>query len=416
MILPLATTYSYGATPTADQVQLRFWLFIFLLSCPALLVYAVSKIEEAEFNASFFSWIFWLSILVGIFVSPAGRSAAMPALAVLLLCSSAELLRYGWKEKVRGVAGLALSGFFLSGTVQHTFPRFMDDRRDILTPVRYPGTLLMLDWLKRLFNPRTKLVAPPALGFRTEDGPSDADAPDPTCPEHPHLPAIYLRSSKAAGFSRLGGLPRMPSHFAWPKFKGRPLAFLAQIDLSELHAALPSFLPASGFLFFFYDQDQSAWGSGPEDLGAWRVLYFEGDVRDCLPRAAPEGLDPRCIYRDKPVSPVLVDLQEESASLSRQPRHQMLGFSTSAMDPLDLDQQRPAASSDGLIRGDATLQYPSEDGVETGEADWKLLLEFSSDDETGWAWGDVGTLYFWIGEQDARQRDFSKVWMTLESS
>jgi hypothetical protein len=125
MDLLLASTYSFGIPPSPDQVQFRFWLFIFLLSCPAWLVYAVSKIEDDEFKASLFSWIFWLSILVGIFVSPAGRSAAMPALAVLLLCSSAELLRYGWWEKVKGAAGVALSGFALHGIVQSAFPHFM---------------------------------------------------------------------------------------------------------------------------------------------------------------------------------------------------------------------------------------------------------------------------------------------------
>ena len=126
MILPLASTYSYGISPSADQVQFRFWFFIFLLSSPALVVYAVSKIEGDEFKASFFSWVFWLSILIGLFVSPSGsRSAAMPALAVFMLCSSAELLRYGWWEKAKGAVGVVLSGFALHGTASYAFPHFM---------------------------------------------------------------------------------------------------------------------------------------------------------------------------------------------------------------------------------------------------------------------------------------------------
>ncbi|MDR2512739.1 MAG: DUF1963 domain-containing protein [Puniceicoccales bacterium] len=45
---------------------------------------------------------------------------------------------------------------------------------------------------------------------------------------------------------------------------------------------------------------------------------------------------------------------------------------------------------------------------------WKLLLQLDSDDDTGWMWGDVGTVYFRIREQDARKADFSKVWMVFQ--
>ena len=29
-------------------------------------------------------------------------------------------------------------------------------------------------------------------------------------------------------------------------------------------------------------------------------------------------------------------------------------------------------------------------------------------------WGDVGTVYFWVRESDARRGDFSKVWMVFQ--
>ena len=47
-------------------------------------------------------------------------------------------------------------------------------------------------------------------------------------------------------------------------------------------------------------------------------------------------------------------------------------------------------------------------------ADWRRLLQLDTDDEAGMMWGDVGTLYFWIREQDARAGDFSKTWMILQ--
>jgi hypothetical protein len=126
MILPLAYSMSYGAVPAADQVQFRFWLFIFLLSSPALVVYAVSKIEGDEFKISVFSWVFWFSILIAMIVPTVGPpNVSVPMLAVLVLCGSAELLRYGWWEKIKGGVGLLLSGFALGGVVHAAFPHFM---------------------------------------------------------------------------------------------------------------------------------------------------------------------------------------------------------------------------------------------------------------------------------------------------
>ena len=48
-------------------------------------------------------------------------------------------------------------------------------------------------------------------------------------------------------------------------------------------------------------------------------------------------------------------------------------------------------------------------------ADWRLLLQLDTDNDAGMMWGDTGVLYFWIREQDARAKDFSKVWVILQS-
>jgi len=49
-----------------------------------------------------------------------------------------------------------------------------------------------------------------------------------------------------------------------------------------------------------------------------------------------------------------------------------------------------------------------------GADDWRLLLQLDTDHEAGMMWGDTGRLYFWIREQDARARDFSKAWAILQ--
>lgn len=73
--------------------------------------------------------------------------------------------------------------------------------------------------------------------------------------------------------SHLGGLPRLPEGFEWPRTSGGvPLHFLAAIDCGELPAT-DGVLPGYGILFFFARIDEEMiWGDGDpkEDC---RVLY-----------------------------------------------------------------------------------------------------------------------------------------------
>ena len=50
-----------------------------------------------------------------------------------------------------------------------------------------------------------------------------------------------------------------------------------------------------------------------------------------------------------------------------------------------------------------------------GVDEWRLLLQVDSDDDAGMMWCDVGQLYFWVREVDARAGDFSRTWTILQS-
>jgi uncharacterized protein YwqG len=250
---------------------------------------------------------------------------------------------------------------------------------------------------------------------------------------HLARPALHLVPGNSGGFSRLGGLPEMPEDLVWPEWEGKPLAFLAQLSLAELHEAEPSFLPASGFLYFFYDVRRGVWGFGPEDLGGWQVL-FTTHSRECMvKRPAPDGPETEFVFREKPVAPRRIELLPDSpysaedwerdswpyselrfSAFNGERLHQVLGEPTPVHDEMEDECE---AALNAVERGaSGTVEGPPNLSGKESSADWKLLLQLDSDNDTGWIWCDAGLLYFWVREADARRGDFSKVWMILQTT
>jgi uncharacterized protein YwqG len=250
-------------------------------------------------------------------------------------------------------------------------------------------------------------------------------------------PAVALRKSGESRFSRIGGLPNLPDGLAWPQWKGKPLAFLCQLDLSELPAepGLPE-SPRAGCLYFFYDQEQSTWGFDPKDKGSWQVLYVPDNVRDCPPRDAPQGLKKGSIYPEKRVTFSLVqtypdwqDSRVRSLELAERqmeeyltlrdsvfagrPSHHLFGYPSPIQDnDMDLECQ---LVSNGLYCGDLS-GYNDErrSKLEPGRTDWTLLLQLDTDNDIQMMWGDVGMLYFWIRRDNLKAGRFEDCWMVLQ--
>lgn len=102
------------------------------------------------------------------------------------------------------------------------------------------------------------------------------------------VPTRDARHPPATSF--VGGEPDLPDDVDWPVCRGRPQHFLAQIDLAEVHAALPvSPLPAAGRLLFFRHAERSSWSEHQVyGADAASILYVEPG-RNAGRRPSPSG-------------------------------------------------------------------------------------------------------------------------------
>ncbi|MBL9213586.1 MAG: DUF1963 domain-containing protein [Opitutaceae bacterium] len=177
------------------------------------------------------------------------------------------------------------------------------------------------------------------------------------------------------------------------------------------------------------------WGFDPKDLGGWRVLYSADDRSSFIEHPAPAELAAEYVYKPKPVLPHRIELLPDSQSLPRTSfdwnrdgdayielrsaafegshHHQMLGY-PSPVQNADMELECQLASNGIYVGNPEGYQDPRVPELKLGADEWKLLLQLDSDDDTGWMWGDVGTLYFWVRESDARRCDFTKVWMIFQ--
>ncbi len=239
-------------------------------------------------------------------------------------------------------------------------------------------------------------------------------------------PAIALTATRTddaqipVGASKFGGAPDVPDDFEWPMWNGKPLGFLAQIDLEEVAPFdVEEVLPKSGLLSFFYEVDEPNW-TDVSTPGSWRVFLFDRSVRrarvDRETEFFPASIcfsagwssastfngssddDSEWMWRSN-VSPCV------STGKVPYQGHQMLGYgSPIVVDPAWYAERRSHPTKDEFD------VQPSPEDVHQ----WILLFQLDSDYEINTMWGDVGTLYFMIRREDLQARRFDQTWMELE--
>jgi uncharacterized protein YwqG len=255
--------------------------------------------------------------------------------------------------------------------------------------------------------------------------------------------SVWIKSQPAdeavleLGASRLGGLPDLPPTLAWPRWKNTPQSFVAQLRLSDVHQyeAAP-LLPASGWLYFFYDAAQEVYGGNPADRGGWAVLYYPGDGSSLVRHPAPPDLPAQAQFRSLVLAfsvestlpqrpevflpkldwtPQEQDLYSDFAVSYRPPEdralphHQLLGHAHDLQDDMHIEVQL-ASHGLNVEKGETSAE------LEGGALDWLLLLQIDSDPNAGMRWGSSGMLYYWIERRALEARHFEDVWCVLQST
>lgn len=238
---------------------------------------------------------------------------------------------------------------------------------------------------------------------------------------------VTLKLAEQATTSYFWGAPPNYKGATWPHGrrmqsagdKKYPLSFVACIDAGEVHKYVP-WLPESGRLLFFYDEEDQPWGLYPEEREGWRVICIEEG--DLLPGFCEE---PAGLGDFAAVAPVYLRFGSDSLMLRLKrlwrrvrgkdaPRHRIGGAACKVQDD-EMPAMCQFLSNGFRLENVPDLTEEIAEMLVQGISDWRLLLQIDTDDDLGSMWGDCGRLYFWVREQESRACDFRNVWMFLQS-
>ena len=149
-------------------------------------------------------------------------------------------------------------------------------------------------------------------------------------------------------------------------------------------------LPETGTLFFFYDAEEMPWEGEGEEKRHRAVIYTLESLPETVRSSGgrPPFGEVFLTFEQMETFPPDDDSFEENDdkdTVERGAHHQMLGYPV----------------------------YIQDEDMTPGKI---LLLQLDTDDDTGWMWGDMGMIYFWIAPQELDARNFDDVRLVLECS
>jgi hypothetical protein len=266
-------------------------------------------------------------------------------------------------------------------------------------------------------------------------------------PPNPKAPVL--------GGSRFGGWPDLPAGASWPRWQDRPMAFLAQIDLAEAHAAQPALrLPKAGLLLFFVGCMADTFepvddprphhlldvmlGTDPAHRGGWRVLHTTAGTqlqRQTWPTLPMPQTFPPCALRLVKGGKPLPD--EETVAYSRLPldsaQRDDYNDLIAQLAPDDdawacqlsghpnlIQGTPPELMCELASRGVSPWRVPQStdadfEDIMDAASQWGLLLQLTSNADAGFEWGDGGHFYFYGRKAAMAQGIFDNIWVAYEN-
>ncbi|RBL89779.1 YwqG family protein [Chitinophaga flava] len=233
------------------------------------------------------------------------------------------------------------------------------------------------------------------------------------------------------GASRIGGTPDLPESIAWPTDnKGNYLSFIAQLRLQEIKPFdTYNVLPDAGYLFFFYDADQSMGGYSPDERHLFSVIYFEGAEEDLRFPDFPESLSAQyapCALSFETQVSMPYKWGKEFSFLSSEERDTYgeqiwkEAETNKTLGHADILQGEMETLCQIVTNKEFTGDFnkfngPEYDELRAGAKDWQLLLQVDSNEgNANMMWADLGRLYFWIKKQDLKEKNFDNCWCVLQ--
>ncbi|SDJ87972.1 Uncharacterized protein YwqG [Actinopolyspora mzabensis] len=206
------------------------------------------------------------------------------------------------------------------------------------------------------------------------------------------------------GVSRFGGDALLPPNTTWPEHESKPLELLAVLDLTAIAPINPELpLPRHGVLNFCYaPAEQLVTGLDLGDSDGWRVIHAHPETAVLTsPSQGTTRHRERALHgRALLTVPDLEDLPPDEAG--ELPDQLFDGYRGSREG-----EDEPAHRIGGWPD---LIQEP----VLGNSGEELLLAQLDSDERMKWMWGDCGSLYFLIGEQDLRAGDFSRVRLEMQ--
>jgi uncharacterized protein YwqG len=227
----------------------------------------------------------------------------------------------------------------------------------------------------------------------------------------------------------VGGRPELPSGTEWPHSDGRPLSFLAQVNLGELPAAVSPF-PSKTKLMFFFDVRKvpsgflqahrcagavlaMRSGSAPDRVAGGRRA--QATVETVLPRVWSKKAEDLDLSDDERFAwerlrAHLAEAQEtmlSDAAPTDRIAHRIFGYPDSTQGDMPLICELVANGYDVPAH---PFTHPEAEQFEDRAGRWEMLAQFSADREFGWSWGaKQERLYFWIDRDMLDAGDLSGV-------